>query len=224
MAKIPPTLATIPSEVLELCREAIAELLQEGKRITVASVRRLARRDQLVVGPVVKAYKAKLTPPLTESWAHESGGQSRAAAERGGSGKDESEGREALALLVERIRSAESDDDRRLIQQEACALALEGNMEKWQAVIVEKLLAAARQDAKQHRASSPDVDVEQFVLCGTESYQFVRVYEGIVSEERRVAVLGFLAEQAELDAVENPVVDTSPGAVPARDEEAEAEE
>lgn len=206
MTRFPKGVDAIKPEVRERIRLAILDLRMEGEDVTQRAVRERAKVDQRSNAKAVKAYKDGRMPDVRYPWAGSWApiGDSTQVPE---ADRDESSDRSAIAGLAEQIRSAETDDDRAQIQQEACALALEGSLEKWQAEVIEKTLKEARQSAKAHRDAGGDEDVGSLLLANEEVYELVRVYEGLVSPDRRARVLELLVELAQADRAEHPNVD-----------------
>ena len=66
-------------------------------------------------------------------------------------------------------------------------------------------MAGARQHDKETRNVGSE-EVTNYVMAGEEAYALVRIFEGIVSDERRVRILEHIVSEARIDIKEHPDV------------------
>lgn len=119
--------------------------------------------------------------------------------------------------LAERIRAARGPGDLAKIGTEVAALASAGRMMPARALAVQRLLAEARHQW----AAAPTETSADDVIVTIEALELVRIFEGIVSGERRKAVLACARENAVADERQfDRTVVTDPAAFGARLKEA----
>lgn len=109
--------------------------------------------------------------------------------------------------LDEQIRAAKTHDDLMEISKEVGALLGSGALSPARGRAIQSLLAEARHNMKEHREAEGDDDLERLVLLTEEGGELVRLFEGLISDERREAILATVRSEAELDLIEFPNVD-----------------
>lgn len=109
--------------------------------------------------------------------------------------------------LDEQIRAAKTHDDLMEISKEVGALLGSGALSPARGRAIQSLLAEARHNMKEHREASGDDDLERLLLITEEGGELVRLFEGMISDERRESILVTVRAEAELDLIEFPNVD-----------------
>ena len=101
------------------------------------------------------------------------------------------------------------DDDVRakLAAAEAAGLAAEGELAKTQADAIKSLIGEARAHLKDERDAPKDT-TDQVLFLSPSAVDVVRLWEGIVSDERRTRILEFLVAEFRADEIEHPGMDT----------------
>lgn len=219
---------SVPPQQREDVRSAIAGIQAaraSGKsrvRVSTRSVRERSRGKQIHVVNLVRLYKAGLAPDVTDrgSWLGQLDG-SRPASVRvpaqapepvdAAQGEAQEPGAELdpldpLEALVERIRGLATKAEAAEVMREAAALGALGILSKDRAAAVKQLMTEARQYLKDDREDPTDA-VSRTFFAGPEAVDLIRLFEGIVDDSRRAAVLEFALGQARLDLLENPAGD-----------------
>lgn len=109
-----------------------------------------------------------------------------------------------LAAMIRAI-STHQDAVRALI--EAAGLAAEGELAKTQADAIKSLIGEARAHLKDERDAPKDT-TDQVLFLSPSAVDVVRLWEGIVSDERRTRILEFLVAEFRADEIEHPGMDT----------------
>jgi len=109
--------------------------------------------------------------------------------------------------LDEKILAAKSYEDYVAIDLEIGALLARGALGPARARAIQSVIADARQNTKAHLEGEEDDEPERLILLTEEGAELVRAFEGIVSDERREALLAHVRAEAALDAEEYPNVD-----------------
>ena len=114
--------------------------------------------------------------------------------------------------LDAKIREAKGFVDLIAINQEVAALLASGSLLPSRGQAIQRVMAEARQNMLAQQEAGQQHGDGRVFLCTEEGGLMLRVFEGIVSDARREAVLRLVKEQAEADLLENPNVDTGAAA------------
>lgn len=109
--------------------------------------------------------------------------------------------------LAALIRSIETHQDAIKALIEAAGLAAEGKLAKTQADAIKSLIGEARAHLKDERDAPKDT-TDRVLFLGPSAVDVVRLWEGIVSDERRARILEFLLAEFRADEIEHPGMDT----------------
>lgn len=187
--------------VRERIRLAIIELMKRKAKLTVRALREEAGCDQNGAATVKRLYEAKRMPPLMQPWDVAVEGE-RAASESDGPGEIA-----AATPLGEQIERADTYDDLLRAGKAVAVAVLNGQVD---AVVGEKLskMMAEMRHVLKARASEPPEQVDEILPCTDEARPLLEAFEGIIDDDRRGRVLAYAQREAEVDALENPTVDT----------------
>lgn len=233
--------AEVSPDVRERIRVAIAGLERlrakgKARRPGVNSVRDASGVAQQAAAAITKLYKAGFCPDLKADWTGGLDGSPTAPADdphsprqaEAGPGDPPPAPAEAVAgeeprgpgrppkkspTLAEQIRSIETRQDAIAALIEGAAQAVEGKLTKHQADSAKALISEARQHLKDAR-DDPGETTDRQLFLSPSALELVRLWEGIVSEERRERVLRMVVAEFELDLLEHPEVDTAAQAQP----------
>lgn len=111
--------------------------------------------------------------------------------------------------LADRARNAKTIEDLAATALEALALVCSGQMTAARGRTIQGLLGEARHGLKDKREVEGEDDQEQLLIVTQEGHDLLDLFEGIVSDERRAAVLEHIRAEAEADLAENPNTDTA---------------
>ena len=193
----------------------VAKLVRDGKKVTVKAVRERSGAAQNSVslllrlrrqGVLPDAEKGKWNATLASVPVRSGPGRPKKPGRQ--EGVDQGDPRLQLAKLA---REAKTEEEREYVATEACALVLECALASTEANAIKALLQEARGQAKERRASGTTEDAQEIFLCTIGGTELVRLYEGMISEERRARVLEWVKAQAEVDRLERPDTDTAGG-------------
>ena len=178
-------------------------LERRSEGVSNRTVRPLAGVNAKHVAALVRLYKKDALPDVGTP----DGGVGYWAGRSAGGGTS-SEGcpRQAFASAV---RAAGSDEERSRLQHELTALTAEGVFTASETQAMRQTLAGAMGHDKAAREAPDEEAKQQRVFAGPEAYALVRVFDGIVSAERRERILRFVASEFQADLVEHPAADTS---------------
>lgn len=213
MSEIPPEVLAVPQGTRERVRaellrraktgepntnRAIREAVAPAQSSHVALLLRLVAAGELSVGAPWVVHAAKRKPGRPPKAKRPGKPAPSSATDE----EDEAEDPEALAAA---ILAARSHDDLQALAQRIAAAVASATMEPRAANALSTLLKEARSNQMQVVKAQPDVvDPDRTLLAGPEAYELVEAFEGIVSDERREAVLRYVRSQAEVDRAEQP--------------------
>ncbi|HBP22635.1 MAG TPA: hypothetical protein DEA08_33255 [Planctomycetes bacterium] len=120
--------------------------------------------------------------------------------------------------LDAKILAAKSYEDYVSIDLEIGALLARGALSPPRARAIQAVIADARQNTRAHLEAEGDEEPERLILLTKEGGALVRAFEGIVSDERREAILEHVFGEAEVDLEEFPNVDLTRAAQGSSDE------
>ena len=191
----------IPDDQLGRLHAARAQAEAIKAKITVKYLQKAAGVSTQRAGDYLRAIRAALGKGMTIVPA--------AAPSKAGRPK-----KETPPELMEALGEVQTLEDIARVLNLMAQLEAEDKLTGARADAIRKNLSAKRavlKDLRAARKDSPEEDPEgeKALLCSPEAFALVRVYEGIVSPQRRAAVIRFLREQAEEDIAETPTVDTT---------------
>ena len=179
----PPELQAFNPKTLERIRKAVIQLQRQGNtRLTNRSVKDQASCDQNAVVATMRAYRNGLLD-ITVPWVSETS---------------------PVGNLADQIRDARTNEQLGDLAREVAAKVATGDLSASQGKTIESLIREARQQLKAHEDKGGQEDMKNVLLAGEEAYELVFCYEGIVSDDRRAAVLQSVRDALALDKVENP--------------------
>ncbi len=109
--------------------------------------------------------------------------------------------------LDTKILAAKTYEDYVVIDLEIGALLARGALNPARARAIQAVIADARQNTKAHLDTEGDAEPERLILLTKEGGALARAFEGIISDERREAILEHVFAEAEADLEEFPNVD-----------------
>ena len=113
--------------------------------------------------------------------------------------------------LDEKIRKARTFEDYAALDREVGALIANGTLTPDRARAIQGSIADARQNTKAHLESGQGHEIERFVLASEDALAIAEAFEGIVSDERRAALVAHVRAEAAADLAEHPNVDLADG-------------
>lgn len=114
--------------------------------------------------------------------------------------------------LSDSIRKAKTYDDLAQLNQEVGALVANGRLIPQRGQAIQRLLAEARQNLKEKaRSQEQDAGDSDIVLASVDAVEIARLFEGVVSDERRAHLLEVVRAAAVEDERENPNTDPGEG-------------
>ncbi len=111
--------------------------------------------------------------------------------------------------LADRARNAKTIEDLAATALEALALVCSGQMTASRGRTIQGLLGEARHGLKDKREVEGEEDQERLLIVTQEGHDLIDLFEGIVSDERRAAILEHVRGEAAFDLAENPNTDTA---------------
>lgn len=111
--------------------------------------------------------------------------------------------------LADRARNAKTIEDLASTALEALALVCSGQMTAARGRTIQGLLGEARHGLKDKREVEGEDDQERLLIVTLQGHDLLDLFEGIVSDERRAAILAHVRAEAQLDLAENPNTDTA---------------
>lgn len=113
--------------------------------------------------------------------------------------------------LDEKIRKARTFEEYAALDREVGALLANGTLTPDRARAIQGSIADARQNTKAHLESGQGQAIERFVLASEDALVIAEAFEGIVSDERRAALVAHVRAEATADLAEHPNVDLADG-------------